>query len=340
MPAIEVGQALADPRAAADALRHQREPVDRPPDIPLPQRARDVHETSMEDERLGLAKGVDHRVDEAHEESGVGLHRARRVEQQHETQRTMLAPPPDEIDRRSAMADAPMDRAPDVEPPAAAPSALAPHQSRAHAPCQPLGERVNLGRLLAIGDVADVLGPEGASARGLVARVSPRRALFGFVAACAARRSGSRSVRPERPRQGPRLSLAALAGVPRRANAPHPDAEPEGVEERVEAQPVRARRAEQRPQRGLQRDGPPAGVGAEHREGVAAFGEPDRKAAVAQQPRKGYDAHGRPAVEVEGLIGSCRHGLPHATLPRRRSVASRVMRARSSCVFKRQIRVS
>src|SRR5208282_40572 len=32
VPAIEVGQAVADARAAADALRHQREP-DRAPDV-------------------------------------------------------------------------------------------------------------------------------------------------------------------------------------------------------------------------------------------------------------------------------------------------------------------
>ena len=108
-----------------------------------------MDKASVEDERLRLAEGVDGRVQEAREEGGVELHRTGRVEQQHEAQRAKLAPPPDEVDRRPAMGDAMMDRAPEVEPRACAPRPPAPHEPRAHAPGEPLGERMNLRDLLA-----------------------------------------------------------------------------------------------------------------------------------------------------------------------------------------------
>ena len=75
VPAVEVGEAFTDPRAAADALRHQREAVDGALDVALAQRARHMDEACVEDERLRLAEGVDRRVQEACEEGGIELHR-------------------------------------------------------------------------------------------------------------------------------------------------------------------------------------------------------------------------------------------------------------------------
>ena len=54
VPAVEGGEALADLRAAADALRHQRQPVERAGGIALAQRRRHMREAGMEQERLGL----------------------------------------------------------------------------------------------------------------------------------------------------------------------------------------------------------------------------------------------------------------------------------------------
>ena len=223
VPAVELGKTLTDPRAAADALRHQREPVDRAPDVPFPERARNVDEMGVEDERFRLAKGVDHSVDEADEEGRVGLHRTGRVEQQDEAERPMPALPPDEVDRRPAMADAAVDGAPQVEPPSAAPRPFAPHETRPHAPREAFGERMNLRRLLAVGDMPDVLGTEGAGAQGLVVR---RRHVRLELAVRLARRAplrpGRRRVRRER-LQGPGLRRAALPALAQRLNAPHAD---------------------------------------------------------------------------------------------------------------------
>src|SRR5262249_21160591 len=82
------------------------------------------------------------------------LHRAGAVEQHDQPQRLHLAPAPDQIDGRAAMADVAMDGAPQVEPPPAPPRLLAPHQPRPHAMRKPLGERVGLRDLLGIDDMA------------------------------------------------------------------------------------------------------------------------------------------------------------------------------------------
>jgi hypothetical protein len=71
----------------------------------------------MKQERLGLAKRLAHRVQEAGEEGDIGLHRAGGVEQRHKPQRLDLASAELEVERLPAMGDAEPDRRPEVEPP-------------------------------------------------------------------------------------------------------------------------------------------------------------------------------------------------------------------------------
>src|SRR5580698_8016931 len=118
MPAIEGGEAFADPRSAADALCHQRQLLDRGCHVAIAQRRRDVGEAGVEHERFGFAERVDDTVQEANEERGVEAHRARRIEQHHEPQRLYLAPPPGEIEGHAAMRDIAMNGAAQIELPA------------------------------------------------------------------------------------------------------------------------------------------------------------------------------------------------------------------------------
>ena len=184
VPAIEGGEALADAGAAADALRHQREPVDRARHVAVAQRRRDMREPRVEHEGLGLAEGIDHAVQEAHEERGVEAHRAGGVEQHDQPQRLDLAPPPDEIDRRAAMRDAAVDGAAQVEPPPAPARLLAAHQPRPHGAGEPRGERVAPARsssgstMWRRSVVGEVLGARGAfAAAAAVGRRRRRRAV-------------------------------------------------------------------------------------------------------------------------------------------------------------------
>src|SRR5579864_985822 len=62
MPAIERLKAFADPRPAARALRHDREPVERAASVPLFHGVRDVGQPRVEQKRFGLAKLVEHTV--------------------------------------------------------------------------------------------------------------------------------------------------------------------------------------------------------------------------------------------------------------------------------------
>src|SRR5580700_1437100 len=65
VPAIEGGEAFADPRAAADALRHQRQFLDRARHVAIAQRRRHMGEAGVKDKGFGFAEGVDHTVQEA-----------------------------------------------------------------------------------------------------------------------------------------------------------------------------------------------------------------------------------------------------------------------------------
>src|SRR5262249_6434209 len=121
MPAVECGEALPDPGAAADALRHQRKLVDRTGDIAVAQRRRDMRQPGGKDESFGFAEAVDDAVQKTHEEGGVETHRAGSIEQYHEPQRLNLAAPPGEVDQRAAVRHIAMDGAAQVKAAAAAP---------------------------------------------------------------------------------------------------------------------------------------------------------------------------------------------------------------------------
>src|SRR5258708_969229 len=88
------------------------------------------------------------------------------------------------------------------------------------------------------------------------------------------RRRSSR--RPRRGRAGGGLPAGDHAGLP------HVAAEPERVENLVEAFPVRMGGAEQRAQRRLERGGARARGPGQNRERVARLGQPDLEAVVAQ----------------------------------------------------------
>src|SRR5436190_9121409 len=105
MPAIKSLQALADPGAAACALRQDREPIEGARGVLFLHRVGNVRQPGVEQERLGLAKLVEDAMDETKEYARVHAHRTRSVEQHHEPQRLCLALPLDEIDRHAAMAD-------------------------------------------------------------------------------------------------------------------------------------------------------------------------------------------------------------------------------------------
>src|ERR1700720_582266 len=109
---------------------------------------------------------------------------------------------------------------------------------------------------------------------------------------------------------------------------PHVAALPERVKNLVEALPVGTGGAKQRAQCRLERSRAQRCGRRQHLQRVARLGETDAKAVVAQRPCK----TGEPAPGAE-------RGH-HATLPRRRSLTSRVSRARSSWVLSRQIMVS
>ena len=169
VPAIERGQAVADAGAATDALRHQAQSIDRPGDVAVAQRRRHMRQPRVKDERLGLAEGIDDPVQEAHEKRGVEVHRAGSIEQDDEPQRLRLAAAPDQIERRSALRHAAMDGAADVEPPSTPAGLLAANEPRPHRPRQARRQRVHLGDLVRIDDVADVRRSQALRARGAFA---------------------------------------------------------------------------------------------------------------------------------------------------------------------------
>ena len=155
--AIERRQALADFRAAADAGRHQREPVEGARRIALSERGGNMREPRMKQERLGFAKDLRDGVQEAGEERDVGFHRAGRVEQGDESERLDLAPAEFEVERFAAMRDAEPDRRAQVEPSAAPARALAAREPRPHHPRETFGQLRGLGALPIPYECRDVL---------------------------------------------------------------------------------------------------------------------------------------------------------------------------------------
>ena len=301
----------------------------------------------MEDERLRLAEGVDRGVQEAREEGGVELHRAGRVEQQHEAQRTKLAPPPDEIDRRPAMGDAMMDRAPEVEPRAcrAAPASAA----RAARACA--GRAARRAHELSPSPAGRRCGgcrgsraprptrPRRAGLRSSMRRRASSSAGAAFLGAMAAR-SGAK---PEG--RGLRCAAGAAAAAAQRLDPAHALPAPERVEQLVEPPPVLARRRRKaRAKAGFQQGraaGRPARRERRARRGSRRVRSRSRSRAGRWRKRRcaraGSRSRGRRVMK--GLAGSA---MTRLTRPCRSdaAVVSRVSRARSSCVFSRQIRVS
>ena len=117
-----------------------------------------MREPRVEDEGFRLAESIDDSMQEADEERGIKVHRARGVEQNDEAQRLDLAAPPSEVHGRSAMRYIAMDRTPQVEPPPAPADLLAANQPRAHDVRKSLGQRMGSCHIGGIGDMAEIGG--------------------------------------------------------------------------------------------------------------------------------------------------------------------------------------
>ena len=166
---LKVAEALADPGAAADALRHQRHFIDGAGDVAVAQRTRHMREPRVEHEGFRLAEGVDHAMQEAHEERGVEAHRAGGVEQEDQPQRPDLAAAPGEVEQRAAVGDVAVDGAAQIETAAAPAHALAAHQPRAHDAGEPRGQLMRLRDIGGIDDVAQIGARQVLVARGALA---------------------------------------------------------------------------------------------------------------------------------------------------------------------------
>ena len=166
MPAIKGLQALADPGAAARALRHDRQPVQRASRIPFLHRVGDVGKTGVKQERLGLAKFVEHAVDEAQEHRRVHAHRAGRIEQDDEPQRLVLASPQHPVDRHAAVADIAVNGSPQIQPLAAPPRQIAAGEPRPHGLRQSRRGDMRLFDLLGVRHLAEIDLGEIFRARG------------------------------------------------------------------------------------------------------------------------------------------------------------------------------
>jgi hypothetical protein len=182
VPAIEGLQTPADPGAAARALRHDREPIECARGILLLHRVGDVGKPGVEQEGLGLAKFVDHTVDEAQEHSRIHAHRAGGVEQHDEPQRPVLALSFDQRDRHAAMADVAVDGPSQIEPVALPAREITPGQPRAHRLGKLGCRRMGLFDLVRVGQFAEIGLGKIISARGALHAALAARALRRIVA--------------------------------------------------------------------------------------------------------------------------------------------------------------
>src|SRR5262249_24792997 len=151
-------EALTDTGAAADALGHHRKLVHCARDVTIAQRWRHVRKPSVEDECFRFAEGVHHAMQEAYEERGIEVHRARGVKKNDEAQRFDLAASPSEVHGRSAMRYIAMDRVPQVKPPPAPADLLVANQPRAHDAGKSLGQRMGSRHVGGIGDITEIDG--------------------------------------------------------------------------------------------------------------------------------------------------------------------------------------
>ena len=206
-----------------------------------------MRQPGMKHEGFGFAEGIDHPVQETHEEGGVEIHRARGIKQHDEPQRLDLTPPPGEVDRRAAVADIAVDGAAQVESTSMPAHLLAPHQPCTHRAREPRRQRVRACDIGGIGDVAQIGGEEVVDAGGAFAPA----ASFGraFVAAKTLHVIGLArgALRGACVGQAPRWRLAI--GAPGQAlGAARAAPAPERLKDLIEFFPVRMGRAEQRAQ--------------------------------------------------------------------------------------------
>ena len=208
---------------------------------------------------------------------------------------------------------------------------FAAHQAGAHDAGEPRRERVRRRNLFGIDDMAQVGAREIFDTRRALAAAPALGPRFTVAVALSldAIRQAERFLRHMSFGElfsGRRVACARHAGE--NLPLPHAAALPEGVKDLVETFPVGMRGAKQRAQCRLERCRAERRRRRQHLQRVARLGEPDPETVVAQRVREA----GETATGAE-------RGH-HATLPRRRSLTSRVSRARSSWVLSRQIMVS
>ena len=221
----------------------------------------------------------------------------------------------------------------------------------AHGPGEARRQRAGRRDLLGVHDVAQIGGRQVLRARGAFAAAAAvcGAAVIAIAAPLDAIGQAERVPRHVRlgeffPRRLGALQWRARQHMP----LAHAVTAPERVEDVVKALPVRMGGTKQRAQRRPERIRPQCRRRGKHGERVAGFGQAHFEAVVAQ----GADETGEPAdrgaerARTVVLRGSLRSHLRvtelvhYATLPRSRSVTSRVMRARSSWVLSRHIIVS
>src|SRR5882757_3482144 len=241
------------------------------------------------------------------------------------------------------MADIAVDCSSQIEPVAAPPNQVAAGEPRAHGLRQPGGGGVRLLDLFGVGEFAEIhlgeiVGPRGAfhaplpvevavgavGGRNLVRRRVTPGAKFGAVA---------RQVLQ-------RWVVGRLRGANRSRTRTDAPAEPERIENAIEAFPVGFARREQMLERRAQQ-AHLCNVASRHqRRRVLAFSVTDGKAVVTQDPEKGREFRRDEAGNFVHFVEVRRSATAaHATFPSKRSVTSRLIRALSSWVLSRHIRV-
>src|ERR1700731_2892551 len=202
----------------------------------------------VEDESLRLAEGIDDDM----QEGGVEAHGAGGIEHDDEPQRLDLAAPPGEVDRRSAVRHIAMNGAAQVEPSPTPAHLLATDEPRAHDAGKTFGERLGLRDVIGIDDVANVDGGEIFKARGAFAFPAAIAGAVTVAVPFAMTRKARRSHRGTGLRETPRPHATFRRRARLRPGLTKTTTQPEGVEDFVEALPVRMGRAEERPQCRLQ----------------------------------------------------------------------------------------
>ena len=125
------------------------------------QRFGDPDEPGVEEVCVGLDPGSDESLHELEKEAAVLLHRARDVEQDDDADRSVPAPPPNEIERLAATAEVAPHGAPEVEARRPMRVPVAPADPVAHGPGEPGREALGLRQLRGVGEMTEVRPREG-----------------------------------------------------------------------------------------------------------------------------------------------------------------------------------